>query len=80
MALSRITSDQDDEEEETESDSKNDYANPADSMVTSSKRKKLKKFDFVTEGGELMRFSTSGVVIVLYGNRLGRLEQNLTEV
>ncbi|GJW64879.1 hypothetical protein Tco_0116763 [Tanacetum coccineum] len=51
----------DDEEEETESDSKNDYANPIDLMVESSKKKKLKKFDFVTEGGEHVHFTTEKI-------------------
>ncbi|GJR55821.1 hypothetical protein Tco_1406342 [Tanacetum coccineum] len=37
-------------EEETESDSENDYANPVDSIVESSKENKLKKFYFVTKG------------------------------
>ncbi|GJW66500.1 retrovirus-related pol polyprotein from transposon TNT 1-94 [Tanacetum coccineum] len=45
-------SSKDAKEEETESDSKNDHANPADSMVETSKQKKLKKFSFVTKGGE----------------------------
>ncbi|GJV81744.1 hypothetical protein Tco_1517614 [Tanacetum coccineum] len=39
-------------EEETKSDSEDDYANLADSMVETSKQKKLKKFSFVTEGRE----------------------------
>ncbi|GKG34125.1 hypothetical protein Tco_0434284, partial [Tanacetum coccineum] len=45
-------SSKDAEEEETESDFEDDHANPADSMVETSKQKKLKKFSFVTEGGE----------------------------
>nr|GEY94499.1 hypothetical protein [Tanacetum cinerariifolium] len=39
------------EEEKTESDYE-DHANPADSMVETSKQKKLKNFSFVTKGGE----------------------------
>ncbi|GJW36251.1 hypothetical protein Tco_0059171 [Tanacetum coccineum] len=52
----KAMSSKDAEEEETKSDTYNDYANPADSMVESSKKKKLKKFDFVTEGGEQFHF------------------------
>ncbi|GKE73177.1 hypothetical protein Tco_1535218 [Tanacetum coccineum] len=47
-----VMSSKDAEEEETESDSEDDHANPFDSMVETSKQKKLKKFSFVTEGGE----------------------------
>ncbi|GJV71368.1 hypothetical protein Tco_1491363 [Tanacetum coccineum] len=47
-----VMSSKDVEEEETESDSEDDHANPADSIVESSKQKKLKKFSFITEGGE----------------------------
>ncbi|GJZ41266.1 hypothetical protein Tco_0588152 [Tanacetum coccineum] len=58
-------SSKDDEEKETESnsenDSENDYTNPADSMVESSKKKKLKKFDFVTEGGEHIHFTAEKI-------------------
>ncbi|GKE87215.1 hypothetical protein Tco_1564690, partial [Tanacetum coccineum] len=39
------------EKESTESDS-DEEAHVTDSMVKSFKEKKLKKFDFVTEGGE----------------------------
>ncbi|GKB41207.1 hypothetical protein Tco_0886149 [Tanacetum coccineum] len=42
-------SSKDAEEEETKSDSENEHANLANYMVESSKKKKLKKFDFVTE-------------------------------
>ncbi|GJY53606.1 hypothetical protein Tco_0445270 [Tanacetum coccineum] len=45
-------SSKDAEEEKTESDFENDYANPVDSMIESSKKKKLKKFDFVNKGGD----------------------------
>nr|GEY77733.1 hypothetical protein [Tanacetum cinerariifolium] len=48
----KVMSSKDAEEEETESNFENDHTNPADSMVQSSKQKKLKKFSFVTEGGE----------------------------
>ncbi|GKA30866.1 hypothetical protein Tco_0717171, partial [Tanacetum coccineum] len=44
-------SSKDTEEEEIESDSEDDHANLADSMVETSKQKKL-KFSLVTEGGE----------------------------
>ncbi|GJX84374.1 hypothetical protein Tco_0335148 [Tanacetum coccineum] len=54
-------SSKDDEEEETESDSENDYANPVNSMVESSKKKKLKKFDFVTEGGKHVYFTAEKI-------------------
>nr|GEV29556.1 hypothetical protein [Tanacetum cinerariifolium] len=49
------------EEEKTESDSKDDHGNPADSMVKSSKQKKLKKFSFVTEGGKQIHFTTEKI-------------------
>nr|GEX49981.1 hypothetical protein [Tanacetum cinerariifolium] len=47
-----VMSSKDAEEEETESNFEDDHTNPADFMVQSSKKKKLKKFSFVTEGGE----------------------------
>ncbi|GJT39304.1 hypothetical protein Tco_0939169 [Tanacetum coccineum] len=47
-----VISSKDSEEEETESDSKNDHAKPDDSMVETSKQKKLKKLSFVTKGAE----------------------------
>nr|GFA66222.1 hypothetical protein [Tanacetum cinerariifolium] len=50
--VKEVMASKDAEEKETESDSESDYANLADFMVESSKKKKLKKFDFVTEGGE----------------------------
>ncbi|GJY69991.1 hypothetical protein Tco_0472973 [Tanacetum coccineum] len=49
------------EEEVTESDSENDYANLANSIVESSNKKKLKKFDFVTEGGEQFYFTAEKI-------------------
>ncbi|GJU94883.1 retrovirus-related pol polyprotein from transposon TNT 1-94 [Tanacetum coccineum] len=52
-------SSKDAEEEETESDSENDYANPVDSMVESSKKKK--KFDFITESGKQFHFTTEKI-------------------
>ncbi|GJT56099.1 hypothetical protein Tco_0991153 [Tanacetum coccineum] len=45
-----VMSSKDAEDEETKSDSKDDHANLADSMIECSKQKKLKKFSFVTEG------------------------------
>ncbi|GJR38579.1 hypothetical protein Tco_1214263 [Tanacetum coccineum] len=45
------TSSKDAEEEKTESDYE-DHANPTDSMVETSKQKKLKKFGFVTKGSK----------------------------
>ncbi|GKC94167.1 hypothetical protein Tco_1159609 [Tanacetum coccineum] len=54
-------SSKDAEEEETESDSEDDHANPADSMVESSKQKKLKKFIFVTEGGKQIHFTAKKI-------------------
>ncbi|GKA10059.1 hypothetical protein Tco_0689492 [Tanacetum coccineum] len=49
-------SSKDAEEEETKSDSENEYAN-----LTDSKKKKLKKFDFVTEGGEQFHFTAEEI-------------------
>nr|GEY75828.1 DNA-directed DNA polymerase [Tanacetum cinerariifolium] len=51
----------DNEEEETESDFENDDANPGDLMVKSSKKKKLKRFDFVTKGGEHVYFTADKI-------------------
>nr|GEZ04970.1 hypothetical protein [Tanacetum cinerariifolium] len=51
----------DNEEKETESDFENDDANPGDLMVESSKKKKLKRFDFVTEGGEHVYYTTEKI-------------------
>ncbi|GKC83568.1 hypothetical protein Tco_1139285 [Tanacetum coccineum] len=48
-------------EEETKSDSEDDHANPADSMIETSKKNKLKKFSFVTEGGEHIHFTTKKI-------------------
>ncbi|GJW56314.1 hypothetical protein Tco_0103045 [Tanacetum coccineum] len=50
-------SSKDAEEEGVESDSKDDTINLDGSMVESSKKKKMKKFDFVTEGGEHVHFT-----------------------
>ncbi|GKA58025.1 retrovirus-related pol polyprotein from transposon TNT 1-94 [Tanacetum coccineum] len=47
-----VMSSKDVEDEETESATEDDHANPTDSMVEPSKKKKLNKFSFVTEGGE----------------------------
>nr|GEY94901.1 hypothetical protein [Tanacetum cinerariifolium] len=47
-----VMSSKDTKEEETESDSEDDYANPANSMVETSKQKNMKKFSFVTKCGE----------------------------
>ncbi|GKE79794.1 hypothetical protein Tco_1549794, partial [Tanacetum coccineum] len=47
-----VMSSKDAKEEETESDSIDDHANPVDSMVETSKPKKLNKLSFVTECGE----------------------------
>ncbi|GKB05207.1 hypothetical protein Tco_0833402, partial [Tanacetum coccineum] len=41
-----------DEEEETKSDSEDEYANLGDLIVESSRKQKVKKFDFVTKEGE----------------------------
>nr|GEY85612.1 hypothetical protein [Tanacetum cinerariifolium] len=56
-----VMSSKDVKEEESESDSYDDYANPADSMVESSKQKKLKKFSFVTKGGEQIHLMTKKI-------------------
>ncbi|GJV25089.1 hypothetical protein Tco_1377784 [Tanacetum coccineum] len=45
------------EEEKTKSDSNDDTINLNGSMVESSKKKKLKKFDFVTEQGDHVHFT-----------------------
>nr|GEU48464.1 hypothetical protein [Tanacetum cinerariifolium] len=47
-----VMSSKDVKEEETESDSEDEHANPADFMIESSKKKKLNQFSFVTEYGE----------------------------
>ncbi|GKA43561.1 hypothetical protein Tco_0736285 [Tanacetum coccineum] len=44
------------EEEETKSEYEDDHANPVNSMVETSKQKKLKKFSFITKGGEQIHF------------------------
>ncbi|GKD18994.1 hypothetical protein Tco_1208152 [Tanacetum coccineum] len=48
-------------DEETKSDFENDHANPTNYMVESSKQKKLKKFIFVTEGGEQILFNAEKI-------------------
>ncbi|GKB34397.1 hypothetical protein Tco_0879339 [Tanacetum coccineum] len=53
-------SSKDAKEEETKSDSKDDHANLGDSMVESSKQKKL-KFSFVTEGGEQIHLTAKKI-------------------
>ncbi|GJX41359.1 hypothetical protein Tco_0256349 [Tanacetum coccineum] len=45
------------EEEEYESDFEDDYVNPADPMVESSRKRKAKKFDFVMEKGEYVHLT-----------------------
>nr|GEV16519.1 hypothetical protein [Tanacetum cinerariifolium] len=54
-------SSKDDEEEATKSNFENNYANLADSIVESSKKKKLKKFYFVIEGGEHIYFTAEKI-------------------
>nr|GEW69047.1 hypothetical protein [Tanacetum cinerariifolium]GEW80374.1 hypothetical protein [Tanacetum cinerariifolium] len=54
-------SSKDNEEEDTESDFENDYTKLHDLIVESSKKKKLKKFDFVTEGGEHIHFAAEKI-------------------
>nr|GEV79421.1 hypothetical protein [Tanacetum cinerariifolium] len=49
------------EEEETKSDSEDDHANLTDSMVETSKQKKLKKCSFVTKGGEQIHFNAEKI-------------------
>ncbi|GJV87649.1 hypothetical protein Tco_1531587, partial [Tanacetum coccineum] len=49
------------EEEDTESDSEDDHANPADSMVESSRKNKLYKFSFVTEGGQQIHLTAEKI-------------------
>nr|GEW23571.1 probable receptor-like protein kinase At5g59700 [Tanacetum cinerariifolium] len=48
----QVMSTKDVEDEETESNSKDEYTNSAETMTESSKKKKLKKFSVVIEGGE----------------------------
>nr|GEZ59258.1 hypothetical protein [Tanacetum cinerariifolium]GFA22170.1 hypothetical protein [Tanacetum cinerariifolium] len=54
-------SSKDAKDEETKSDSEDDHANLTDSMVESSKQKKLKNFSFVTKGGEQIHFSVEKI-------------------
>ncbi|GJS46951.1 hypothetical protein Tco_0597072 [Tanacetum coccineum] len=56
-----VMSSKDTEDEETESDSEDDHANPAEIMTKSSEKKKLKKFSFVTEGGEQIYLTTEKI-------------------
>ncbi|GJU68121.1 hypothetical protein Tco_1254380 [Tanacetum coccineum] len=56
-----VMSSKDVEDEETESDSKDDHANPAETMTESSKQKKLKKFSFVTKGGEQIHLTVEKI-------------------
>ncbi|GKC72831.1 hypothetical protein Tco_1118714 [Tanacetum coccineum] len=56
-----VMSSKDAEDEETESDPENDHANPADYMVESSMQKKLKKFNFVTKGGEQIHLTAEKI-------------------
>ncbi|GKC85705.1 hypothetical protein Tco_1141422, partial [Tanacetum coccineum] len=53
----KAMSSKDTEEEKSKSDSDDDTFNLTGSMVESSKKKKLKKFDFVTEQGEHVHFT-----------------------
>ncbi|GKA38877.1 hypothetical protein Tco_0731428, partial [Tanacetum coccineum] len=57
----KVMSSKDAEDEEIESDFEDDHTNPADSMVESSKQKKLKNLNFVTEGGEKIYFNTEKI-------------------
>nr|GFB67446.1 hypothetical protein [Tanacetum cinerariifolium] len=54
-------SSKDNEDKETESATENDYANPYNSIVESYKKKKLMKFDFVTEGGKHTHFTAEEI-------------------
>ncbi|GKD17071.1 hypothetical protein Tco_1206229, partial [Tanacetum coccineum] len=56
-----VMSSKDAEDEETESDSEDDHANPVVSMVESSKQKKMKKFSFITKGGEQIHVTTEKI-------------------
>ncbi|GJV90828.1 hypothetical protein Tco_1538641, partial [Tanacetum coccineum] len=56
-----VMSSKDAKDEETESNSKDDHANPAETMTESSKQKKLKKFSFVTEGGEQIHLTAKKI-------------------
>ncbi|GJT81565.1 hypothetical protein Tco_1055907 [Tanacetum coccineum] len=56
-----VMSSKDAKDEETESNSKDDHANPAETITESSKQKKLKKFSFVTEGGEQIHLTAKKI-------------------
>ncbi|GJY61524.1 hypothetical protein Tco_0462181 [Tanacetum coccineum] len=56
-----VMSSKDAKDEETKSNSKDDHANPAETITESSKQKKLKKFNFVTEGGEQIHLTTKKI-------------------
>nr|GEU91240.1 retrovirus-related Pol polyprotein from transposon TNT 1-94 [Tanacetum cinerariifolium] len=56
-----VLSSKDAKEKVTESDYEDDHANPADSMVETYKQKKLKKFSFVTEGGEQIHLTAEKI-------------------
>nr|GFB78230.1 hypothetical protein [Tanacetum cinerariifolium] len=56
-----VVSSKDAKDKETESNSKDDHANLADSMVESANLKKLNKFSFVTKGGEQFHFNAEKI-------------------
>nr|GEU81264.1 hypothetical protein [Tanacetum cinerariifolium] len=57
----RVMSSKDVEDEVTERNFEDDHANATNSMVESSKQKKLKKFSFVTKGGEKIHFNAKKI-------------------
>nr|GEY96988.1 hypothetical protein [Tanacetum cinerariifolium] len=55
-----VMSSKDAKDEETESDSKDDHANPAETMTESNNQKKL-KFSFATKGGKQIHLTTEKI-------------------
>ncbi|GKD81452.1 hypothetical protein Tco_1348291, partial [Tanacetum coccineum] len=56
-----VMSSKDAKEEDTKSNSEDDHVNPADSMVETSKKKKLKTFSFVTQGNEQIHLTAEKI-------------------
>ncbi|GJX88153.1 retrovirus-related pol polyprotein from transposon TNT 1-94 [Tanacetum coccineum] len=48
-------------DEETKSDFEDDHANPAETTIESSKKNKLKKFSFITKGGEKIHLTAKKI-------------------
>ncbi|GJY87535.1 hypothetical protein Tco_0502163, partial [Tanacetum coccineum] len=56
-----VMSSKDVEDAETKSDSEDDHANLAQTTIESSKQKKLKKFSYITEGGEKINLTAEKI-------------------